>query len=329
MPTSRLTTALDDGLIAAPQGKAVVIRPPLGYDLSALPPDSADILHSFAPDVAYWQDMGYTVLRQMPAAPMAVVVVPRSKALARSMVAEAAASAPLVVVDGQKTDGVDSLWRSLRERLGDLPGLTSHALTKSHGRLFWFASQGVDLADWAAAPPATGPDGFVTQPGVFSDGAVDQGSALLAATLPAKLPGRVADLGAGWGYLSAAILARDGVTHLDLIEAEALALDCARQNITDPRARFHWADATRFKPEQKYGAVVTNPPFHTGRAADPALGRAFISAAAAMLHAGGQLWLVANRHLPYEAHLRDVFVRVDEAGGDKSFKVFCATRPKV
>lgn len=323
MPTSRLTTAFDDGLLAASTGRAVVMRPPLAYDLSAMSPDQADIVHSFAPDVAYWQAMGYAVSTAVQPADMAIVVVPRAKALARAMVAEAALNASLVVVDGQKTDGVDSLWRDLRKRLGDLP-----SVPKAHGRLFWFETAGIDLTDWAATPPNRGPEGFITQAGVFSDGAVDRGSALLAKALPGKLPARVADLGAGWGYLSAAILKRAGVTHLDLIEAEALALECARLNIKDPRAQFHWADATAFTPDQKYGAIVTNPPFHTGRASDPSLGRAFITAAAAMLVPGGQLWLVANRHLPYETHLRDVFVRVDEAGGDNAFKVFCAIRPK-
>jgi len=70
-----------------------------------------------------------------------------------------------------------------------------------------------------------------------------------------------------------------------------------------------------------------NPPFHAGRAADPALGRAFIAAAARMLAPSGQLWMVANRHLPYEATLRETFRNVADAGGDGAFKVFHATRP--
>ena len=71
-----------------------------------------------------------------------------------------------------------------------------------------------------------------------------------------------------------------------------------------------------------------NPPFHTGRAADPALGIAFIAAAARALTGSGQLWMVANRHLPYEAALRDRFKTVEELGGDAAFKLFHATRPK-
>ena len=94
----------------------------------------------------------------------------------------------------------------------------------------------------------------------------------------------------------------------------------------DPRARFHWADATR----GKWGpvdAVVMNPPFHTGRAADPALGVAFIRAAAAMLTPSGTLWMVANRHLPYEPVLAAAFREVEEIGGDSRFRLTRAARP--
>jgi len=72
---------------------------------------------------------------------------------------------------------------------------------------------------------------------------------------------------------------------------------------------------------------VMNPPFHTGRAADPSLGRSFISAARAMLTPGGHLWLVANRHLPYEAALGEAFRNVDQIGTDSGFKVYHASRP--
>ena len=141
------------------------------------------------------------------------------------------------------------------------------------------------------------------------------------------MPARVADLGAGWGWLSAQILARQGVTELDLVEADHLALACAWRNISDPRARFHWADATRFRPEAPLDAVVMNPPFHQGRAADPSLGAAFIAAASEMLSTSGRLWMVANRHLPYESVLARHFRDVGEMGGDNGFKLLAAARP--
>jgi 16S rRNA (guanine1207-N2)-methyltransferase len=80
-------------------------------------------------------------------------------------------------------------------------------------------------------------------------------------------------------------------------------------------------------PEAPFDTVVTNPPFHVSRAADPGLGRNFIEAARRMLAPRGDLWLVANRHLPYEGALRAAFRHVAEHGDDPGFKVFHASRP--
>ena len=321
MSQSRLSTALQDGLLVLPQGKIALMRPSDTYDVSALPRDAVQIVHGCYPDVAAWQSAGYPVSQEMQPATVAIVVVPRAKALARAMVADACAHADLVIVDGQKTDGVDSLFKSCRSELGNLP-----SITKGHGRIFWFAATDA-FADWAVPPPSKGPHGFFTTAGVFSDGAVDAGSALLAEALPAKLPARMADLGAGWGYLAAPVLARTGVKSLDLIEAEALSVACAKLNVTDPRVTIHWADATRFEGAGGYDGIVMNPPFHAGRASDPSLGRTFIQAAARLLAPHGKLWMVANRHLPYESTLTECFRNVDTIGGNGAFKVFHANRP--
>lgn len=322
MSQSRLSTALDDGLLTLPDGNIALMRPPVTYDVSALPRDRIVVVHGFYPEYAAWGGAGFPLAQELADVAVAVVVVPRAKALARAMVAEACAKADLVIVDGQKTDGVDSLFKACRKALGDIP-----SITKAHGRVFWFDATDA-FADWAAPPPAKGPHGFYTAAGVFSDGSVDAGSALLAEALPAKLPARMADLGAGWGYLAGPVLARDGVQSLDLIEAEALSVACAKLNVTDPRVQFHWADATQFAPETAFDGIVMNPPFHTGRAADPGLGRSFIQAAARLLAPHGKLWMVANRHLPYETTMTECFRNVDTIGGNGAFKIFYATRPQ-
>jgi 16S rRNA (guanine1207-N2)-methyltransferase len=202
----------------------------------------------------------------------------------------------------------------------------SDSLSKAHGKLASFPA-GPGLEDWAAKPTVI-EGGFQTLPGVFSADAPDRGSVLLAAALPPKLGPKVADLGAGWGYLSRAVLAREGVKRLDLVEAEAAALACAQINIVDDRVRFHWADAATFRPENLVETVVCNPPFHTGRDAEPGLGVAFITAARRMLAPDGVLWLVANRHLPYDATLNALFLDVDEVGGDGTFRVIRAKKPR-
>lgn len=320
---SRLATAIDDGALTLPEGDIAVFRPGAGVDLAPLPREAVHIVQGFAPDAAAWQGRGYAVEREPPAgANSALVCVPRSKDFAKALIAQAAALVPggLIVVDGQKTDGVDSLMKAVRARL------PVEGLSKAHGRLFWFRAT-ESFADWAAESPAPTPAGHLTLPGVFSEGGVDAGSALLAELLPEALPGRVVDLGAGWGFLALAALSRAGVTTIDLVEAEARALECARLNVTDARARFHWADATCWAPEGPVDHVICTPPFHTGRAGTPELGLAFIDAAARMLGPKGSLWLVANRQLPYEAHLRARFRSGEELTGTARFKIFHASRP--
>lgn len=315
--------ALETGALTLPaEGRIAVYRPVIGDDLSALPRERVVVLTGFKPDHDHFAQT-YAVTPAPPYA-AALVCLPRSREAARALLAQAAAEVVpggVIVVDGQKTDGIDTALKDLRARV-DL----SASLSKAHGKLASFAA-GADLYDWAAKPTVI-EGGFQTLPGVFSADGPDRGSALLAAALPARLGPKVGDLGAGWGYLSRAVLAREGVKRLEVVEAEADALACARINITDDRVRFHWADATSFRPENLLETVVCNPPFHTGRAADPALGLAFIRAARRMLAPDGALWLVANRHLPYDAALAEAFLDVTDIAGDSGFRVIRATKPR-
>ncbi|MFP4275486.1 MAG: class I SAM-dependent methyltransferase [Paracoccaceae bacterium] len=321
MSLPRLSLALDGGGLELPgDGPIAVLMPRAGMDLSALPRDRVRVVTPLKPDHDAFAAAGYACTSSLDApAAAAVVFLPRAKTLARDLLARAEAAVTPggpVVVDGQKTDGADSILRDLR-RLVQVEG----PISKAHGKIYWFAAD-TTLLGWRAPDRLRIAEGFVTAPGVFSADGIDPGSRLLAETVPKGLSGQVADLGAGWGYLAARLLARcPKLTRLDLVEADRVALDCARENVTDPRARFHWADATRWRPDAALDAVVMNPPFHSGRAADPGLGRAFIAQAAAVLRPGGTLWLVANRHLPYEAELDRHFTGIREIGGDARFKL--------
>jgi 16S rRNA (guanine1207-N2)-methyltransferase len=165
---------------------------------------------------------------------------------------------------------------------------------------------------------------FLVEPGVFSADHIDPGSALLAAHLPPSLRGEVADLGAGWGYLSKVALEKSPrISRIDLFEADSRAISCARENVTGP-ATFHWHDVTKGLP-QKYDHIITNPPFHTGQAKDVDLGRAFLTVAAASLKRGGTLHIVANRQLPYEAHLTVLGLRTRLLIETGAYKVMVAS----
>ncbi len=322
MLSDRLILALERGLAALPaSGTIAVVEPPADADLSALPRDRVEVIARHFPAHRRFAGEGYT-MRETPGGPYALAVfcLPRAKDAARDLYARtAAATEGPVVVDGQKTDGIDSMLKDLRARAE-----VSEAISKAHGKIF--AVSGGAFDDWLEIPHEV-VGGFATRPGVFSADGPDPASEALAAALP-DLKGAVVDLGAGWGFLSRAILSHPGVTRLDLVEADHAALDAARENVTDPRAQFHWADARDWQPEAPADHVVTNPPFHTSRRADPELGRAFIRAAERMLKPHGTLWLVANRHLPYEKTLDEAFREVRALDPSGPFKLFAATRPR-
>lgn len=233
----------------------------------------------------------------------------------------------LVVVAGSKDDGI----ASLRKRLAQLVGIEGSE-PKYHGIVFWFRNEGTQPAVEALrqANPAMLVDGrFHTAPGMFSFDRIDAGSRLLAGHLPSDLRGAVADFCAGWGYLAAETAAGNpGMATLDLYEADFAALEAARRNLeaVEVGKEFFWHDLAAEPVGRRYDAIVMNPPFHHGRAADPGMGQAIIRAAAKALKPGGRLFMVANRQLPYEQVLASAFSSFEEIGRDAGFKVFSARR---
>ncbi|MEO3386579.1 class I SAM-dependent methyltransferase [Mesorhizobium sp. CAU 1741] len=235
-----------------------------------------------------------------------------------------------IVIAGGKTDGA----ASLRKRMASLLAVEDHA-SKSHGVVFWLirtpdADAAVEALE-AANPPLILDGGFLTVPGVFSQAHVDAGSKLLADNLPSDIRGEVADFGAGWGYLSVRLAQRaPSVTALTLFESSFSACVAAKANMTNLAAhlecRVLWYDLLAEPVERRYDAVIMNPPFHQGRAAEPSLGEAMIRAASAALKPSGRLYLVSNRTLPYEPVLANAFARSGEIIRDEKFKVLWAVR---
>lgn len=259
---------------------------------------------------------------------LAIVHHTRNRAETLGLIARAAKVAPggVVVVDGTKADGIEGTLRTVSAAAPVLG-----RVSRSHGKAFWFASDALDAVTaraWTeAAAPRPNRDGWLTAPGMFSFEGVDPASEMLAAAFAGKLTGACADLGAGWGYLSARALDA-GASHVDLFEADHRALAAAKQNLAGRPCNFAWADVSAIPSAASYDHVVTNPPFHDSARADPSIGQAFITASRGMVSPNGTLWLVANRHLPYESALEAAFGTVTRIAADGRFKVFAARNPR-
>lgn len=321
MSSERLNRALQTGLIELPDGVLGLWNAPADIDVRG---DAVAVSQGFAPAYAQLKARNLPVTPE-PEGPVAASIVfcHRAKEATLALLAHAldmTAPGGLIALDGAKTDGIDSLLKSLRKVVSPV-----EAYSKAHGKLVWFTHDGTCAPDEWRPHWQTIEGDFQTWPGIFSADGIDPGSRLLTQCLP-PLKGQVADFGAGWGYLSRHVLAHSpDLESLDLIEADWHAVQAATRNVTDPRATVQWGDATR--APGPYDAVICNPPFHISRKPDPAVGRAFIHAAARALGARGTLWMVANRTLPYESTLAELFRKVETVDATPGFKVLKAEAP--
>lgn len=257
----------------------------------------------------------------------ALILISRHRGETRTLLNQALESVKLggkIVIAGSKNDGIATIAKEVGNKFELLGNLSKH-----HAKVFWFENQ-KDVR--FGEDPRELVDGrFEAEPGMFSSDHIDPGSAFLMDNLPKDMKGRVADFCSGWGYLSVeTALNFSNVKSIALYEADYVSLEAAKTNMArlapDAAATYHWQDLIGEKASGDYDTIVMNPPFHQGRAADPAIGNAIIRNAHNALHRGGKLYLVANRNLPYESTLEALFFKSGELAKNNYYKILWATK---
>ncbi|HEX7004178.1 MAG TPA: methyltransferase [Trueperaceae bacterium] len=166
------------------------------------------------------------------------------------------------------------------------------------------------------------------RPGVHAAGRLDPGTGVLAAVIPwSDLAGRrVLDLGCGYGVL-ALLAARRGAA-VTAVDDDLAALQSVRRNAADLGLELdsRHSDIDSEIRVESFDVILCNPPFHVGRGVRLDVPRAFIAAAGRLLEPGGELWLVANRDLPYEREIA-AWSEPETVVAERGFKVLRAKRP--
>lgn len=318
-----LLLALDRGLAPIPQaGQSILflnaaILPEIGFR------DLLDCEQGLRPDYLALKAAGYRVSPEIGQGGHdgALVMITRSRLRNEALLARAwtfVKPGGTILVVGDNHDGAKSLRKYVARHCGEPQSLSKH-----HAIAFAFTKNTPNSPFPASAWPKKS---FQIEPGMFSADGPDEGSLLLARHFDMRIEGTVADFGAGWGYLGMALLsAAPGLTNLVSVEANHLSLRAAEINLSQYSQQcalsFEWLDITRERLPQDFDTIIMNPPFHSGRAANPQLGKSFIASASRSLKAGGRLLMVANRQLPYEAMLEENFKRHSVLEEDPRFKV--------
>jgi 16S rRNA (guanine1207-N2)-methyltransferase len=168
-----------------------------------------------------------------------------------------------------------------------------------------------------------------SRPGVFSWDHVDEATTILAEVMQIREGDAVLDIGCGSGALGVVAASLSGHGPITMVDADVEAVRSATRS-ADANGLVNYraltSDVAGAVLGERFDVVVTNPPFHVGKATDLNVPLQFIHDAWEVLVHGGRLFLVANRTLPYEQAIKHRFGNVANLHDGPRFKVLTATR---
>jgi 16S rRNA (guanine1207-N2)-methyltransferase len=263
----------------------------------------------------------------------ALLRLPRAKEeqeMAAHAVLSCLAPGGRLIVYGGNDEGI----RSAGTMLEALCGRVETLATRGHGRILAVSRPGdlsrlrAPLAAWRSLTSLNlggVTRDWVSYPGIFADGRIDDGTGLLIAHLPPlAASARVLDYGCGSGLIAAAARMQQPDLALDLLDHDTVALEAARENL--PGARLVLGTKVPDAGKQPYAAILSNPPLHTGAVEDHTHLSRLIDDAPKHLVAGGILLLVVQRRIPLDRLLTKQFASVATVGENATYRVWKAVR---
>lgn len=265
---------------------------------------------------------------------LVLVRVPKTTALLEDQLAKLAShlhSRSLVVAAGMVKHLQKSAFSSFEKYVG--PVTTSLAVKKA--RLI-FAEVDQTLAGKKSPFPTQYIDEGLTlsnHANVFSREQLDQGSRFLLSQYSALPAARdVIDLACGNGILGIRYQSLHESASVQFIDESYMAIASTRENFSnafpglEDHAQYFVSDGLSGHSAECADLILCNPPFHQQHVIGERIANEMFRDSKRCLRRGGELWVVANRHLPHAESLKRLFGQCRLVGSNKKFNVLRAKK---
>jgi 16S rRNA (guanine1207-N2)-methyltransferase len=255
-----------------------------------------------------------------------LIEIPKGRKLARRWLIQAFQVLNLggnLYIAGSNKSGIQSCIKDAIEIFGNGRVLAY----KKGNRITQLVKQAdnLSLPDWAVSPgitPGTWVEFSITYsnhsyqirslPGVFSFDHLDEGTKMLLSVINFRPGSKVLDVGCGYGMIGlfASVL---GAGWIDLVDNDMLAIASCKETLSMNQvsnSTIYTGDLLDPVGSNKYDLILSNPPFHSGQAVDFQIAEAMIRQSYQALNPDGQITIVANRFIPYDRHINEIFGNV-------------------
>lgn len=167
--------------------------------------------------------------------------------------------------------------------------------------------------------------------GVFARNQLDIGARFMLDNMPPAGAQQVIDLGCGNGVLGIHFARMSPDSDITFVDESFLAIASTHRNIIENLPAEHITqyhtrvdDCLAQTATDSIDLILCNPPFHQEHAVTEHIARQMFRDSRRVLRKNGELWVVANRHLPYYQPLKRLFKSVHQVAQNSKFVILQA-----
>lgn len=172
---------------------------------------------------------------------------------------------------------------------------------------------------------------IVNYPNSFAFGRLDPGTAFFISHFPFVASSKkVIDLGCGDGVIAMKAAAMWPEAEILCLDESCLAIRSARESFADSgfsnNVEFRVTDILDGIEPASADLILCNPPFHDNYSLSTGTSLEMFKQGAEVLKEGGELFVIANKHLGYEKHLEKMFHKAQVIKSNKKFSIIRAVK---